>query len=186
MSTINAAKIVAIGDSITYGFPYSPEQSWLHLAAKELYFEHVNSGVNGDTTSGMLRRFDRDVLRHKPSRVIIMGGTNDAYESIEVNQVADNIRAMVRLATENGIIPIIGLPISCNDWYAETLLGEYREVIQQYVVNNAISYIDFYSAMLDESNAEIKSGLHCDGVHPSEAGYKVMTGVAIEVLQKVF
>lgn len=186
VSTVNTIKIVAIGDSITYGFPYLPEQSWFFLASKEFAIEHVNSGINGDTTTGMLSRFDRDALGHKPSHVIIMGGTNDAYEGVEVSQVIDNIRVMVKLAVENGITPIIGLPIPCNDWYAETLLGEYREVIQQYAVNNSTVYIDFYSAMIDESNTEIKSGLHCDGVHPSEAGYKVMAGVAIEILRKMF
>lgn len=183
MITISTAKIVAIGDSITYGYPYSPEQSWLYFAAKELDVEYVNNGINGDTTSGMLNRFDRDVCRYKPSHVIIMGGTNDAYEGIEVSQVVGNIKNMVQLALEKQITPVIGLPIPCNEWSVEILLGEYRETIQDYAVNNDIIYIDFYTAMVDEDNAEIKSGLHCDGAHPSEAGYKTMAEVAVGVLR---
>jgi len=182
---INAVKIVAIGDSVTYGFPYSPEQSWLYFTAKELAIEQVNSGVNGDTTSGMLSRFASDVCRHKPSYVIIMGGTNDAYEGLEVSQVVGNIKKMVQLARDNQITPIIGLPIPCNDWSAEILLGEYREAMQEYAVNNGLNYIDFYAAVVDEETAEIKSGLHCDGVHPNEAGYRVMADVAIKALQNL-
>lgn len=182
---INAVKIVAIGDSVTYGFPYSPEQSWLYFTAKGLAIEQVNSGVNGDTTSGMLSRFASDVCRHKPSHVIIMGGTNDAYEGLEVSQVVGNIKKMVQLARDNQITSIIGLPIPCNDWSAEILLGECREAMQEYAVNNGLNYIDFYAAMVDEETAEIKSGLHCDGVHPNEAGYRVMADVAIRALQKL-
>lgn len=182
---IHAVKIVAIGDSITYGFPYSPEQSWLYFVAKELAVELVNSGVNGDITSGMLSRFASDVCRYKPSHVIIMGGTNDAYEGMEVSQVVGNIKKMVQLARDNQITPLIGLPIPCNDWSAEILLGECREAMQEYAATNDLIYIDFYTAMVDEDTAEIKSGLHCDGVHPNEAGYRLMADVAISALREM-
>ncbi|MBP2657654.1 MAG: hypothetical protein H6Q69_686, partial [Firmicutes bacterium] len=35
-------------------------------------------------------------------------------------------------------------------------------------------------AMVDEGSGKIKEGLHSDGIHPNEAGYKVMAGVAVE------
>ena len=174
------SKIVAIGDSITYGFPYTSKGSWFNLAAKQLNIEHMNKGINGDTTDGMLERFYKDVLRQKLSHVIIMGGTNDAYAGIAVDEVINNLQTMAELAVDNTIIPIFGLPIPCNDVDAESLLGQYREQICQYAAENDIAIIDFYGAMVDEGSGKIKEGLHSDGIHPNEAGYKVMAGVAVE------
>lgn len=176
-------KIAAIGDSITYGFPYLPDSSWFNLTAERLSFDYVNSGVNGDTTGGMLGRFHRDVLSHQPSHVIIMGGTNDAYMGFKGNHVLNNIRSMAESAVENGIIPIIGLPIPCNDQMGERLLSEYRADMREYALSRNLGYIDFYTAMRDESGTEIKEGLHCDGLHPNTDGYQTMADAAVERLK---
>lgn len=178
----NNIKIAAIGDSITYGYPYEPAFSWFNLAAERLNIEYMNRGINGDTTDGMLNRFDRDVLRYNPSHVIIMGGTNDAYAGITVGQVVDNIHKMVELAVQKGIIPVLGLPIPCNDLVEEELLGQYRAETRQYAGDNNIEVIDFHKTMVNEIGVNIKAGLHCDGVHPNIAGYEVMAGVATKFL----
>lgn len=181
---INVIKIISIGDSITYGYPYTPSLSWLNMAATQLNINYVNKGINGDTTDGMVRRFERDVLRHNPSHVIIMGGTNDAYARIAIDQIINNICDMVGLAVQNDITPIIGLPIPCNDLEEEQLLRQYRKDIQQFAADNNIDIIDFHEVMVDESGVSIKEGLHCDGLHPNEVGYEVMAGVAIKTLIK--
>lgn len=185
VENVKKTKIIAIGDSITYGFPYTPAQSWFNLAMQELSCDYVNSGVNGDTTESMWRRFVDDVLDQQPSHVIIMGGTNDAYAAAEVGDVLHNIQSMVKMAVENDIIPIVGIPIPCNEWYAETVLGEYREILWQFVQEQAVTVIDFYSILIDEEETQIKAGLHCDGLHPSEAGYRVMCEAALSVLRQI-
>ncbi|MDF2634161.1 MAG: GCAxxG family protein, partial [Pelosinus sp.] len=175
-------KMVGIGDSITCGYPYEPALSWLNMAANQFNIEYKNSGINGDTTGGMLNRFQSDVIRYKPSHVIIMGGTNDAYAGIVVQQVISNIHDMVELALKNTIIPIIGLPIPCNDVMEEKLLGQYREEIRQYTKDRNVEIIDFHKAMVDDSGLKIKEGMHCDGVHPNRCGYEVMVGPAVQVI----
>ncbi|WP_378956692.1 GDSL-type esterase/lipase family protein [Pelosinus sp. sgz500959] len=178
-------KIVGIGDSITFGFPYEPAVSWFNRTAKQLNLEYINSGINGDTTVGMLERFYRHVLRHNPSHVIIMGGTNDAYAGIAVKEVINNIRTMAETAVENGITPILGLPISCDDVAEENLLRQYREEMRQFAGDNRIVMIDFHKAMVEENGVHIKENLHCDGIHPNHAGYEVMAGVADQVLRSI-
>lgn len=178
-------RIVAIGDSITYGYPYTPKESWLHLAAKELAIDCINKGINGDTTVGMVSRFERDVLKWRPSHVIIMGGANDASAAASAGQVIDNIGDMAKSAINSGVIPIIGLPIPCNDSAEEKLLGQYRERMRRYAADNNIEVLDFHTIMVDGSGLHIKNGLHCDGIHPNAAGYKVMAGAAYKFLAKV-
>jgi len=181
----NTIKIAAIGDSITYGYPYDPALSWLNLAAEGLNIDYINRGVNGDTTDGMLNRFDCDVLRYKPSHVIIMGGTNDARFGLAVDQVINNIRDMVGLAVQKGVIPILGLPIPYNELAEEKLLEQYRAQMHQYAVANHVEIIDFNQAMVSDSGLNIKEGLHCDGVHPSTDGYEVMASVATQFFIKI-
>jgi acyl-CoA thioesterase-1 len=178
-------KMVGLGDSITYGYPYEPEASWFNMAASQLNIDYVNCGINGDTTDGMVSRFDRDVIHYKPSHLIVMGGTNDAYAGMPANQVIDNICDMVELALKNDIVPMIGLPIPCNDLVEENLLEQYRKGMCQYAVDNNIQVIDFHKAMVDDSGLKIKKGMHYDDVHPNKAGYEVMTSAAIVMLQKI-
>ena len=78
-----------------------------------------------------------------------MGGTNDSYSGITVAQVIDNIQHMVGLAVQNGIIPILGLPIPCNDLAEEKLLGQYCEEMRQFAEDNNIRIIDFHKSIAD-------------------------------------
>ncbi len=59
-------KIVAIGDYITEGFPYSPSDSWVELASRELGINIINRGVCGDLTGDILTRFPQDVIASNP------------------------------------------------------------------------------------------------------------------------
>jgi lysophospholipase L1-like esterase len=179
----NTIKIAAIGDSITYGYPYGPKGSWFDLAAGQYHIAYVNRGVNGDTTAGMRRRFARDVLMQEVTHVIVMGGTNDAYAGLGVNEVMHHIRAMTELALEKGIVPIIGLPIPCNIPAQEKLLDQYREEMRRYAMDNNMGWIDFYTSMVEEDGVTIKTGLYRDAVHPNKAGYQVMTAVFAKFIQ---
>jgi lysophospholipase L1-like esterase len=175
--------IVAIGDSITYGFPYTPHSSWVHLIGKQLDIPIINKGVNGDTTAGMLERFSRDVIHYVPSQVIIMGGTNDACADIDADEVNDNIRRMLELAVQYEIIPVIGLPIPCVYSKDEGILGLYREEMRQYGVVNNLLVIDFYTAFLEAESRRPKVELYADVLHPNKQGYKTMAKVALETLK---
>lgn len=177
-------KIAAIGDSITYGYPYTPAESWLYLAAKRLTIKYSNMGINGDTTEGMLSRFF-EVLDYKPTHVIIMGGTNDAYRGAMPQAVMSNIAAMTEVALANNIRPIIGLPIPCSDLAEEKLLAKYREAIRRYTIANHIALLDFYHT-LTECNLEMQNRLYCDSVHPSVLGYKVMADTAYKFLLNLY
>ena len=177
-------KIVAVGDSITYGFPYLPNASWVHLVASELGIQIINKGINGDTTAGMLDRFRSDVLKHKPSHVIIMGGANDAFAGAEAEKVVHNIRLMAELALDHGVMPMIGLPTPCNFLSEERLLMQYRMAMKKYAVTNGIKIIDFYSGIVDKYTGEIKLWLDYDGIHPNEAGYKAMACAAGNFLRE--
>lgn len=181
---ITPTKIVAIGDSITYGFPYSPRLSWVSLMAKQLQIDCDNKGVCGDTTYGMLERFSADVLKQQPSHVIIMGGTNDVFAGMGLKDILGNIQAMIHLSLTNSIVPIIGLPIPCTSIDIEDRLSQLRGEILSYAHKNRIGCIDFRLVMAGPEGTNIMTGLNCDGLHPSEEGYRRMAAAAVAYFKK--
>jgi lysophospholipase L1-like esterase len=78
-------RIVAVGSSSTTGlWVLRRGGTYPEVMARELTalrpqarIEVVNSGQVGDTISGMVGRFDRDVLAYRPDLVVWQLGTND-------------------------------------------------------------------------------------------------------------
>jgi len=77
-------KIVAIGSSSTFGAgaskPYNSYPSRLAAELAREFVDHefkvVNRGVNGDTATDMLGRFEQGVIAEKPDLVLWQVGTN--------------------------------------------------------------------------------------------------------------
>lgn len=176
-------KLVAIGDSITEGYPFSNQESWVEHLAQELKCQVINRGICGDYTSGMLRRFQRDVLDYSPSHVIILGGANDAYEKIPLESVRSNFKAMEESCRENGITPIFGLPTPSLLHEEEQFLIKYRDWLKNYGAKNGIILVDFFTPFLDRIRVGQGAQLFVDEVHPSIVGYALMGEVVVRSLK---
>lgn len=174
-------KIVCLGDSITYGFPHGPEYSWVSMLDDIIEGEVINKGVNGDTSSDMLGRFNRSVLRYNPTHLLIMGGINDVMCRESFDRITWNIKAMVEKARENNIKVILGLPTAVDYPEFERLLQRIRKWIRQYAEKNDIKIIDFAAAFYNNGQLR-KECLLPDGGHPTVEGYKAMfTMIDIDV-----
>ena len=178
-------KIVAIGDSITAGFPYTSRESWTTRLAQELKCEVINQGVNGDYTVGMRQRFKQDVLSYQPSHVIIMGGGNDAAVQMSPKNVQANFTDMVEMSRENGIIPVIGLPIPFLAPQGEDFLGLYRDWMRHYAAAEKIFTIDFYKPFMEKLDAGQRRNLYVDMGHPGREGYALMGEIAAEYFKRL-
>lgn len=75
--------ICFLGDSITHGGQYH-EFLQLFYATRypELNLSFHNCGITGDNASGMLARFEEDVMKHKPTHVFLMTGMNDVNRTL--------------------------------------------------------------------------------------------------------
>lgn len=170
--------LVAIGDSLTYGFPFSPKASWVE-ALNDLFPRGVvNQGSCGDTTSGMLSRFREDVLSYQPEYVIIMGGTNDILCVHPIPDILYNLKKMIERAQKEDIVPVIGIPIPCDDLKIELRLNEYRSKLYEVCDMMDLRILDFYQVMINTQGQGIIPRYYSDGIHPSLSGYKVMSQLA--------
>lgn len=164
--------VVALGDSITYGYPYTPDGSWTENLKRETNYRVINSGVPGDTFHDMLARLDKDVLIYNPDIVIVMGGTNDVYVGCSQPQIQAHFRTIIDQLRESNIKIILGLPLPVAD-SSETSLKALRKWLLSYGENNGIAIIDFYKDFLD-NKGEIREDLYVDGCHPNKIGYNIM------------
>jgi lysophospholipase L1-like esterase len=53
-----------------------------------------NKGINGNTTTQMLARFNDDVLAQSPGYIIIWGGSNDIATDVSASTIENNLSAM--------------------------------------------------------------------------------------------
>lgn len=169
--------IVFLGDSITAG--------WRDKRPGFFGPGRVCRGIGGQTTPQMVLRMPQDVVQLKPRVVHIMAGTNDIAGNagpITLAQSADNIRAMARLARQNGIEVLLASvpPAASFPWIAglETV-GPIREMnawAKGYAEANGITYVD-YTPVLADAAGGMKPGMAYDGVHPDTAGYAAMESV---------
>ncbi len=171
------ARVVFLGDSITdfwklsESFPGKP---------------YVNRGISGQTTPQMLLRFRQDVIALRPRVVVILAGTNDIAENtgpITIEGIEDNFVSMIELAQKNGIHVVLAsvLPVARYPWRPDIAPVEKIRALngwlKEYAAKSGAEYLDYYSALADQ-NSGMKAGLADDGVHPTQAGYAVMTPLA--------
>lgn len=173
-------KLVCLGDSLTEGYGLPKGTGWCELLNEEVDFEVINSGISGDTTNGMLSRFFPMVLSHKPSHVVIMGGTNDIHLKHSQDAIVSNVLTMFRQARHFGVQGIIGIPtpLYLTAQYLETELFRspqemtkeiktLQKNLQQLSIEKQIPLIDFSFGMTAQLFLE-------DGVHPNEDGHRLM------------
>ncbi len=183
----NEKRIVFMGDSIT--------EEWGNLYPE--FFSgnyYINRGIGGQTTPQMLIRFKPDAIDLKPYAIIILAGTNDIAGNTgpsTVRMITDNIFSMTELAIAYEIKVVLSsiLPVYQYPWVDDVLdppsaIDSINSKIKEYVENKGLVYLDYYSSMVDDRKG-LKLDFTGDGVHPNEAGYRVMSGIAGEIISQV-
>lgn len=187
--------IVCLGDSITAGYPYSPKESWVSICRNQLNVNLINAGVNNDTTADMLRRFKRDVTPHNPQAVLILAGTNDAWQQISLQVTAANFWSLLKSSYQINAQPMIGLipPIithKVRDYYNMEDVDEFnlrlnniRNWIKDFASQKDVPLLDFFSPLCIEDSDQGQDLLFCaDGGHPNTLGYrKLADSIAAQI-----
>lgn len=181
------SKFIALGDSLTYGYPFGQKYSWVELLSQKLGINIENSGINGNTFRDMWNRLLFDVIDLKPDYVILMGGANDVCQGHKIENLEQNFLKLIQSLEEYKIKPIIGLSPPVEQKELEAVLNEFREFVRKKARKFKWPVIDFYTSFLDpkKKTKRPQLGLLEDGIHPSAEGYRLMADVATPVLTKI-
>jgi acyl-CoA thioesterase-1 len=182
--------IVALGDSLTQGWMVSNGyidflKQMLRVKFPESRFKLINSGIPGDTADSGLYRLMGDVLYYNPDCVFIQYALNDAFSGFTEQQFKKNIKSIIEKINESAdtdIILITSDYIGDNDdnrsverYYQQlTVLGE------DYSIPVALVHEYWKKKIAD--GIPFESLVQYDGVHPTEAGYRLMA----EAVMKIF
>jgi lysophospholipase L1-like esterase len=169
-------RVVFMGNSITEGWNrYFPAM----FPGKP----YVNRGISGQTTPQMLVRFRQDVVALQPRLVVILAGTNDIAGNTgpaTLEMIQHNFASMAEIARANGIRVVLSstLPVYDYPWRpglepAPKIIDLNRWLRDYAAQHDGVFYLDYHSAMADQRQG-LPRELAADGVHPTEAGYRIM------------
>lgn len=176
-------QVVFMGDSIT--------ELWAQNTTA--FFPgkpYLGRGIGGQTTPQMVLRFQQDVVDLKPRVVVINGGTNDIAGNTgpsTLNMIEENLKSMTEIAQANDIRVVLTSVTPAFDYPWRKGLEPAEKIvtlnawIQDFCHSNGCIYADYFTPLSDAKHA-MRDGMSVDGVHPTEAGYRVMSPIAEEAI----
>lgn len=176
--------ILIFGNSLTAGYGLEPAQAYPsvlqnRIDSLKLPYKIVNAGLSGETTSGGNSRLDW-VLKNKVDIFILELGGNDGLRGIPVTETRKNLQAMIdkvkaKYPEAKIILAGMQVPPSMGKKYGE----EFKVIYPELAKKNNVGLIPF---LLEKVGGEVNLNQK-DGIHPNEAGAKIVAENVWEVLQ---
>jgi lysophospholipase L1-like esterase len=207
-------KICFIGNSITHDGSYHTFlQVYCATQQPDIKLEFINCGVSGDKATGILQRFEEDILIHQPDYAFLMTGMNDVARSLygienpdptilakrneALETYYENTTKIAELLIENNIKPIFIAPSPYdqtaklerkNLFGTNDALGLCAKHIKKLARKHNAHVVNFYD-LLNKINIEGQRKdpsytiIGKDRVHPDENGHLLM---GFEIVKTLF
>lgn len=162
---------VAIGDSITVGFPFVTwDESYPSRLQALLGRTVVNGGTGGARTHDGLEVINYFLRRFKPGYILIMYGANDVMER-PAHDIVNNLLTMAWIAKENKTFPIMATvtPVDGPKIARMSHILHLNEVIKSRAAEFDYPVADVATAFGLEGQYLLP-----DGLHPNSEGMEVI------------
>lgn len=161
--TVDSTNIVFVGNSIT------DMHDWAEAFGNPRI---LNRGVSGALSAEVLANLDPIIAGH-PKKVFLMIGTNDLGSGVAPQQVADNVRAMLRRfrnespQTDVYLQSILPSTVGTRTLEAEQ---ETNRLLRDVAAAEGATYVDLWDLLYDicENNQH-----SLDGLHLKASGYQL-------------
>ena len=182
-------KTVVIGNSIVNGFPLKRSRCFTSLLRTKYGIETINKGVNGDTTKGILLRFEEDALKSGPDLILLLTGTNDFITGGSVSDAVKNVKAMLDLAGDTEVTalsPLLTHPALAARMWMRADYNLVNEKLKEFKaeLEKIMPVIDTQSAYADFAENVSAREAYIDCIHPGEEGHEVLAAYIAEKLEK--
>ena len=163
------SKVLAFGDSVTFGTGAVPGEDWPTLLAGLTSWQITNAGIPGDTAEAGKSRIRGLLDEHTPALVIIEIGGNDFLRRRSPSAVKEDIKAIITAAKGAGSqVVLIGVPELS---LLAVVAGKTSDspIYQELGKEEGVPVIaDVFSEILSRPE------LCADKIHPNFQGYQQM------------
>ncbi len=167
---LRTGPIVAIGDSLVYGYGATPGNDFISLLSREINQPIINLGVVRETTFDIKTRLDQDVIAQAPALTIVLVGGNDFLRRIPKTETLQNIEAIVIALKQSGSeVLLLGV---------NTMV--YSKDYQKIALRHGAQFVP---GVLDGIIGVPE--LMSDAVHPNDAGYAKVAEKITPVLHDI-
>lgn len=204
-------RILFFGDSITQGF-WSIDGGWVEKIRK--HYDRIsmqdldhdiqpvifNLGISGETTRGLLKRIEGEVLARKwkddPLIVVIAIGTNDdLFESdeqwVKPEEFRTNLEKILsKVAPITIAVMFVGnpacdetktTPVSWGDFtYTNRELERSEKAIAEIARSHELSFVPLFNGF--KAKLDAGEDLLMDGLHPNDTGHRYIADCVLPEL----
>ena len=169
--------IVFVGDSLTQRYPLNEFYPGLHV---------YNRGIDGDTTTGLMKRLDVSIFDLKPKLVVLQMGTNDLQvQQLDKETTVKNMETIVQTILQHPLkmklllVSLYPVHEHTDKLVNQFIVGPRKNKDIQWMNHRlkqipGVTFIDVYDSLLDEDQ-QLKMQYSKEGLHLSLAGYAVIT-----------
>ncbi|GAA0324641.1 arylesterase [Psychrobacter aestuarii] len=166
--------VLALGDSLTEGLGVDADKNYpaqLEARLKDMGYPNVtviNSGLSGETSTGMVNRLDW-VSQTKPDITLLIIGANDAMRGIDVPIIEDNIRTAIKTLRENNSKVILG-GMQIYDNLGSGYVADFAAIYPRVAKDMDVPLIPFFLKGV-AANPQLNQS---DAIHPTAEGYRIV------------
>jgi len=165
-----ARTVLVLGDSLSAAHNIATEQGWVHLLEVRLGkmvppWAVVNASISGETSLSGRNRLPALLATYRPGVVVIELGANDGLRGLPLNQLRDNLTAMISAAqATHAKVLLLGieLPVNYGPQYRDGLRAVYADLAKQ-------KHVALLPFLLDGVALD-PALMQADGLHPTAAG----------------
>ena len=171
------ATVLALGDSLTYGYGAPPEAAYPRKLAELTGWQLINGGVSGDTSQQALARLPA-LMKQSPKLVLLGIGGNDFLRRVAEAETRRHIGSTIAAVQAAGVpLVLIAEPQPSLGALVGSLSDHplYADLAEKYRVP---LFVDGWSRIL--SDGALKS----DAIHANAEGYALFAERLAAFLQK--
>lgn len=166
------AKILAFGDSLTFGRGVLPEENYPARLQSAIHRDVINGGLPGEVSVEGLKRLPIWLDEYEPNFLILCHGANDLLRSLSDDKVRENLRGMVKMAKDRGIdviliaVPKFGGMRSAPGFYAD-IAREFNIPLENRSLEEILRHAKYQK----------------DTVHPNPEGYQLIADALVKLMK---
>ena len=167
-------KIIFFGDSLIAGYGLIAEDNFVSQLKQKTIENKINnvtlfnSGVSGETSTGLLNRY-KWVLEDNYDGVIILIGANDALRGIDPSYTSQNIEKILSYLKEKQI-PTMLIGMKAPNNLGEIYVNEFNAIYPKLSKKYDTAYYPFFL-----KDVALKPTLNQrDMIHPNKKGVKII------------